>query len=402
MRCRALVAAISVAAAACSASGDDAGAPISAEFTAVTAAVSPATTAATTTSAAAPTSTTAGTTPAIRVTTGFAGRGPNPVGFRTLDLGGRPVDLWYPSAAGATGPAFVIDPTVTLPPALASLASALPPYLSAKTSTAATVDVPAAAGPFPLVIYSHGFGGWRREAAATLEHLASWGYVVAAVEHVERNQTAAFAGTINPAAVRDVADISATIDAVLADAAIGPSSDPARIAAMGFSAGGRAAFASVDTEPRLGMVIGIAPAVTAAPSRVVPSLILHGSNDSVIPLAGVQQLSAALTPPSRLVTAAGAGHASWADICGNIWDAGGLDPVVKSFLGGGQGASLLSSAENGCLPADPDPRLVVDLAKLTTVAFLRSNWGDPAAAGELEQAALASRFGPLAPTVQTR
>lgn len=42
---------------------------------------------------------------------------------------------------------------------------------------------PAAKGKFPLVVISHGFGGWSEHLSRLGEHLASRGYVVAAIDH---------------------------------------------------------------------------------------------------------------------------------------------------------------------------------------------------------------------------
>lgn len=42
---------------------------------------------------------------------------------------------------------------------------------------------PPAKGSFPLVIMSHGFGGWSEHLSRLGEHLASRGYVVAAIDH---------------------------------------------------------------------------------------------------------------------------------------------------------------------------------------------------------------------------
>lgn len=41
--------------------------------------------------------------------------------------------------------------------------------------------------PYPLIIYSHGFGGGSTEATAVINRLVSQGYVVAAPTHVDRN-----------------------------------------------------------------------------------------------------------------------------------------------------------------------------------------------------------------------
>jgi predicted dienelactone hydrolase len=40
------------------------------------------------------------------------------------------------------------------------------------------------AGPYPLVLYSHGFTAWRQGWAYLLEHIASWGFVVIAPDHL--------------------------------------------------------------------------------------------------------------------------------------------------------------------------------------------------------------------------
>src|SRR5262249_61965308 len=44
-------------------------------------------------------------------------------------------------------------------------------------------DLPVRAGRYPLVLFSHGFGGHRRQSTFLTTHLASHGYVVAAPDH---------------------------------------------------------------------------------------------------------------------------------------------------------------------------------------------------------------------------
>lgn len=48
---------------------------------------------------------------------------------------------------------------------------------------AALDGVAAAKGKFPLVVISHGFAGWSEQLSRLAEHLASRGYVVAAIDH---------------------------------------------------------------------------------------------------------------------------------------------------------------------------------------------------------------------------
>ena len=42
-------------------------------------------------------------------------------------------------------------------------------------------------GGYPLVIFSHGFAGYPEQSVTLTTHLASWGFVVAAPDHVERS-----------------------------------------------------------------------------------------------------------------------------------------------------------------------------------------------------------------------
>lgn len=50
-----------------------------------------------------------------------------------------------------------------------------------------TMHLPAAGGPYPLVIMSHGGGGNRESELYQAEHVASHGYVVLSIEHVYSN-----------------------------------------------------------------------------------------------------------------------------------------------------------------------------------------------------------------------
>ncbi len=87
---------------------------------------------------------------------------------RTVDL-----RLWYP-ATDVTGPAAVYHHGLTTPGG--------PPNQIVERG-AAIQNAAAAKGSFPLVVLSHGFGGWSEHMSRLGEHLASRGYVVAAIDH---------------------------------------------------------------------------------------------------------------------------------------------------------------------------------------------------------------------------
>ncbi|GAB4416523.1 MAG: hypothetical protein Kow00106_12180 [Anaerolineae bacterium] len=102
----------------------------------------------------------------------FAARGPYPVGVRefVIEDAERPLALtvWYP-ALNLTG---APEETVYLPDLFPIAGQAI-----------ANAPPDAAAGPYPLVIFSHGFGGFRYQSTYLTEHLASYGFVVMSADH---------------------------------------------------------------------------------------------------------------------------------------------------------------------------------------------------------------------------
>src|SRR5690348_5730962 len=104
-------------------------------------------------------------------------RGRHPVGVKTLDLqrGSRPVpvELWYPATDDHAGR--------DVDPATRDTYDLLPGFPPAWQE--AVRDARPHAGRHPLVMFSHGYGGHRRQSTFLCTHLASHGYVVAAVDH---------------------------------------------------------------------------------------------------------------------------------------------------------------------------------------------------------------------------
>ena len=85
-------------------------------------------------------------------------------GGRVLEL-----DLWYPAG--------VVAPDAS--PAFYSLLGAL-----GITSAGGFENAPVAdAGSYPLIVFSHGFGSINTQSFHLMEHLASHGFFVIALEH---------------------------------------------------------------------------------------------------------------------------------------------------------------------------------------------------------------------------
>ncbi len=108
--------------------------------------------------------------------------GPDPGGLRQL-----PVQLWYPAEVGEDEqPARWLQDRSAVTSAAAREAG-LPGFTLDHLQLVdanAVDDAPLArGGPFPVVLYAHGWRGFRDIHISQLESLASQGYVVAAADH---------------------------------------------------------------------------------------------------------------------------------------------------------------------------------------------------------------------------
>ena len=86
------------------------------------------------------------------------------------------VMVWYPA---------VTPPGATPETYRRHLITADGPPLDITTEGIAFAGAPAAAGRFPLVVLSHGFGGWAGGMTYLAENLASKNYIVAAIDHAD-------------------------------------------------------------------------------------------------------------------------------------------------------------------------------------------------------------------------
>ncbi|KQW02342.1 hypothetical protein [Rhizobacter sp. Root1221] len=142
-------------------------------------------------------------------------------------------------AATPTAPAMVLwYPTRT----------AEVPFTLGTTRITGARDAPPTAGPYPLVVFSHGSGGTHLSHWKTAHHLAAHGHLVATLLHAGDN--AMDPGGSSSLEVWQSRPIEwrSGLDAVLASP-LGPLVDRNRIAAAGFSAGGYTALAVGGARP---------------------------------------------------------------------------------------------------------------------------------------------------------
>lgn len=344
--------------------------------------------------------------------TSFAERGPHPVGQIDLETAdGVRMAVFYPAAADLPEDAepYTYSGEDVLDPAIAAV---LPDALAGEVAPADTwVEVPASDdGPFPLVLHSHGFSANSRFGNRHHAAVASWGFVVASVDHPERGLAAvlgAFLGGGSEASSDerlDTEQLLAALDHLSAPDALAGTPlegivDVERVAVEGHSAGGSASGTAAFDE-RVSLWIGQAPGAPLPPEgdldayRTEPggrldtiallrdaepfaaeSLIIAAEGDDTIPLSAVERIYEWLGAPKRLAVIAGSGHSVFVDPCVPIRESGGLSAFVEGLGLDPAEVPVVRLGEDGCLPEDTDPAVVWGLIDHLTVAQLRLTFG---------------------------
>lgn len=315
--------------------------------------------------------------------TTFTKRGPYAVGENTLKLKtGAPLEVWYPATAKSVKGKKIakFDMVEWLPPLIKSL---LPPGTKVTYPSGGVRGVPVAGGKFPLVVFSHGYAGFRDQSVFLTSWMASWGFVVAAPDHTSRDLTKVLGGTAGP--TTDVEDLQATITQ-MGKATKDKKSplrghiDMTRIGAVGHSAGGRAVENLALVDPRVDTFIGMAGAsVGALDSDTVdvptqPGLLITGDIDNVVTLDKMRAAYADMNSPKRFVLLHNAGHLVFSDICRVGGDQGGLT-AIADLIGIPIPPQLKLLATDGC--ASPAIPVTEDwpVIRQTVIAQLRSALG---------------------------
>jgi predicted dienelactone hydrolase len=268
-------------------------------------------------------------------------RGPFPVGVRTVPLADSarahrslPTEIWYPTTDAYAGQdvAAASRDNYELMPGF--------PLVWQE----AVRDAGARPGSYPLIAFSHGFGGHRRQSTFFCTHLASHGYVVAALDHTGNTMfdiiqlvmayrtsgqlpdpiTAAGEFiTARPADIRFLID--RMLDGSGGDAAA--AIDAERIGMTGHSFGGWTTLAMTASDRRIRAALPLAPAggsshMPVEPlrqslsfdwGRDVPTLFLVAERDSLLPLAGMHELLEKTRGTKKMVILRNADHMHFCD-----------------------------------------------------------------------------------------
>ncbi len=250
-------------------------------------------------------------------------RGPYPVGLWSFKLADPadadrmlPVDVWYPASPSD-------DETMHTP--------ADHPL---KAPHRARMGLAPADGCFPLVLFSHGNSGFRRQSTFLTTHLASWGIVVAAPDHVgntfsdsleirseEQRKSRHFEARQNRPR-----DMLAVADAMLASRGSCPALDFKAIGALGHSYGGWTSLKLPALDSRICAVCGLAPASEPFVGRKaftpgelpfspsLPTLFIAGLGDVLVDIeTSIAPLFERMASPSALVGIEGVDHFHFCD-----------------------------------------------------------------------------------------
>lgn len=283
------------------------------------------------------------------------------------------MDVWYPvdkvDTRGAVKSAYdLVFTTLESPNALQS------PRVSG-------------AGPFPLLVFSHGNLGIRFQSYFLMEALAANGFVVVAPDHAGNTAQDLVFGTLESfeaSALNRPQDMRFTIDRMLERNALPNDAfagriDPQRIGTLGHSFGGYTSLATasgIDGVAADTRVIAIAPFAPASgllsdaqlQAITTPTLILGGTADITTPVDNQSSRPMALiSAPQRVrIDLQNAGHQSFTDICDlstALIDAG----IDQDFV-----AFLLGNAEEGCAPELMPIAQAQALTRLFMIAFMKT------------------------------
>lgn len=241
-----------------------------------------------------------------------------------------PVQRWYPAVEGARAEAeagFAVEMFEDEPrrASYADLLAAAPAGCPS-TQAHAAVDAAPAAGTFPIVLFSHCHECVRFSSFSVAERLASHGFIVIAVEHVDNALWNYLDDTGVPLdadflPVR-AEDVRAALDAYLAGAPA--EADAERIGVMGHSFGSVTAGKVAQDDDRIDAALGIAapmenpliPGVTLSDLDVPLAFLVAAEDNSITELGNtfIRDNFAQAPVPAWKGELPDAGHWSFSDM----------------------------------------------------------------------------------------
>jgi predicted dienelactone hydrolase len=202
--------------------------------------------------------------------------------------------------------------------------------LDARYENEAFRDAPVAEGKFPLVVFSHGNGGFRMQSVFWCEHLASHGYIVVAPDHTGNAAATVVDNKLilhnskarEQSAIDRPLDVGFMIDMMGkwnkgADSRFNGRLDMEKIGVGGHSFGGMTSTMAADQDDRIDAIVPMAAVGREHVNTDVPSLIILATEDGTIGAEGndrVREYYDEGTGPKVLVEFIDGGHYSFTEM----------------------------------------------------------------------------------------
>ncbi len=282
--------------------------------------------------------------------------GPAPVGVRELTVEGAALTVWYPAVDGSEAGAsqYIYDMREALPE---DVASQIPEEAAPTFEMPAYLDLPVAEGQFPVVMFAHGFAGYRRQSSAMMAHLASWGFIVTSAENAGINLANTLSGG-TPGADQGPALMEATLALLTAENGESSSDfngrlDLANIGVMGHSMGTSTAI-NVAALDEISTWVALAGAgFGAGPEK--PFMIIGGTTDELaVPVRVEAAYNEQPSATKRMIVIDEAGHLAFSDICLIAQEEGGLVSVATMY-GLEVPQLIVDLSQDGCRETDLPP-----------------------------------------------
>jgi dienelactone hydrolase len=264
-------------------------------------------------------------------------RGPFPVSVISTELRDAsrqdrriPLEIWLPAHARHLGQDLA-----------KATQDSYPLFGGHQVRQEAVRDAEVLPAAFPVVVFSHGFAGHRRQSTFFCTHLASRGYVVVAPDHggntlADVVQLAMSGGELSQAegllgryVLDRPRDVSFVLDAIAARSVRGipPAARVEAVGVTGHSFGGWTALVVAGQDARVRAALPLAPAGGSGQlfaralgdalqldfAGRVETLYLALERDSLLPLAGIERLFQSTSQPARMFVLMNADHMHFCD-----------------------------------------------------------------------------------------
>ncbi len=295
------------------------------------------------------------------------------------------MQTWYPTETAATDVPIEMLEVEPIRTRYADLLAAAPSC--ARRTAHVALDAPIATGNFPIIAYSHCHDGTRLSNATTAERLASQGFVVVSVDHLNNTLWEHLDG--DPDANLDMAflevrtaDVRFALDQLEAGALAG-SLDPEKVGVFGHSFGGVTAGRVAETDPRIVSAAALAapmenaliPGVTLANLKMPLMFDVMVEDNSITELGNllIRNNFKAAPEAAYKLEVSDAGH----------WSVSDLDGLVEPLFAPGCGDGVRQTDSSAFTYRDPETVRAITAAYVT--AFFRATLqGDGGALAYLE------------------